>query len=180
MEIQSLDFIELIKSRKSIRNFVFKKLSQQVIKEILECGRFSFDENINQPWRVNVVTHPTVKMMLAEISPKYIDIYETTSCCLVVFLDLERSENREGDILAIGAFVENILLAVHASPEIGAVWMGIDVDKKEKINEIFKLSTNNFELIGIIAIGAIDEEIEQLKNKKPKQRRTVEEFTDWF
>jgi len=180
MEIQSLDLIELIKSRKSIRNFVFKKLSQQVIKEILECGRFSFDENINQPWRVNVVTHPTVKMMLAEISPEYTDIYETTSCCLIVFLDLERSHNRESDILAIGAFVENILLAVHASPEIGAVWMGIDVDKKEKISEIFKLSTKNFEMIGIIAIGAIDEEVDQLKSKKPKQRRTVEEFSDWF
>ena len=180
MEIQSLDLIELIKSRKSIRNFVFKKLSQQVIKEILECGRFSFDENINHPWRVNVVTHPTVKMMLAEISPEYTDIYETTSCCLIVFLDLERSHNRESDILAIGAFVENILLAVHASPEIGAVWMGIDVDKKEKINEIFKLSTKNFEMIGIIAIGAIDEEVDQLKSKKLKQRRTVEEFTDWF
>lgn len=180
MEIQTSNFLDLIKSRKSVRYFVFKKLTQQVIKEILECGVFSLDETSNQPYRVNVVTHPTVKMMLAEISPQYIDIYETTSCCLVVFLDLERSENREGDILAIGAFVENILLAVHASPEIGAVWMGIDVDKKEKINEIFKLSTKNFELIGIIAIGAIDKEMEQFKNKKPKKRRTVEEFTDWF
>ncbi len=180
MEIQTLSLIELIKSRKSVRNFAFKKLTQQAIKEILECGRNALDENNNQAWRVNIVTHPTVKMMLAEILTAYTDIYETTSCCLVVFLDLERSRNRESDILAIGAFIQNILLGVHAIPEIGAVWMSIDSNQKEKINEIFKLSAKNFELIGIIAIGEIDKEVDQLISKKPKKLRTVEEFTDWF
>lgn len=79
------------------------------------------EENVNQPYRVNVVTHPTVRMMLAEISTEYTDIYETASCSLVVFLDLTRSDNRINDILAIGALIQNILLGVHAILNIGAV-----------------------------------------------------------
>ncbi len=180
MEIQTLNLLDLIKSRKSVRNFVFKKLTQQVIKEILECGRFALEENVNQPYRVNVVTHPTVRMMLAEISTEYTDIYETASCCLVVFLDLTRSDNRINDILAIVALIQNILLGVHAIPNIGAVWLEIESEKKQKINEIFKLSKKSYELMGIIAIGAIDEEVEQIKSKKPIKRRTLEEFTDWL
>ena len=180
MEIQTLNLLDLIKSRKSVRNFVFKKLTQQVIKEILECGRFALEENVNQPYRVNVVTHPTVRMMLAEISTEYTDIYETASCSLVVFLDLTRSDNRINDILAIGALIQNILLGVHAIPNIGAVWLEIESEKKQKINEIFKLSKKSYELMGIIAIGAIDEEVEQIKSKKPIKRRTLEEFTDWL
>ncbi len=179
MEVRTSNLMDLIKSRKSVRNFSFKKLTQQAIKEILECG-FALDENLNQPYRVNIVIHPTVKMMLAEVMPQYADIYETASCCLVVFLDLKKSDKRDSDILAIGAFVENILLAVHVLPEIGAVWLGIDSDIKEQINEIFKLSDKVYELMGIIAIGAVDEEVDNYKNIKQGKRRSVEEFTDWF
>ncbi|TFG27866.1 MAG: hypothetical protein EU532_06535 [Promethearchaeota archaeon] len=180
MEIQTINLLDSIKGRKSIRNFTFKKLTQQIINEILECGRFALEENISQPYRVNVVTHPTVKMMLAEISTEHADIFETASCCFVIFLDLKRTDNRIKDLLAIGAFIENILLGAYAIPKIGAVWLDIDLNKKEKISEIFKLSTKNFEFIGIIAIGAIDEEIEKAKPQKRVSRRTIEEFTDWF
>lgn len=179
MEVQTSKFLDLIRARKSIRHFIFKKLSQQAIKEILGCG-FALDENINQPYRVNIVTHPTVKTMLAELLPQYADIYETASCCLIVFLDIGRSDNRESDILAIGAFVENILLAVHALPDLGAVWLVIDSDKKKSVNEIFKLSDKNYEFMGVIAIGAINEELEQIKTEKQAKRRSIEEFTDWF
>jgi nitroreductase len=118
--------------------------------------------------------------MLAELLPQYTEIFETASCCLVVFLDLQKSDNRDYDIFTIGAFVENILLTVHALPEMGAVWLRIDDDIKEKINEIFKLSDKVYDLIGIIAIGAIDEEVDNYKNIKRGKRRSVEEFTDWF
>jgi nitroreductase len=110
MEVQTSNLIDIIKKRKSIRHFSFKKLTQQVINEILECGRFALEENVSQPYRVNVVIHPTVKMMLAEISTDYADIYETASCVFVIFLDLEKINDRIKDLLAIGAFIENVLL----------------------------------------------------------------------
>ena len=180
MEIQTLNPIEFLKSRKSVRNFKFKKLTQQVIREILECGRWAPSHNNCQPWRVHIITHPTVKLMLAELSPDYQDIYETAYCCLVVFLDLERSNDRFMDILAMGAFMENLLLGVHAIPKIGAVWLSKILGKKEEVNEIFKLSPKKYELIGIIAFGAIDEEIEQFKDKKKRERRPIDDFIEWY
>jgi nitroreductase len=180
MEVQTSNLIDVIKKRKSIRNFIFKKLTQQVIKEILECGRFALEENETQPYRVNVVVHPTVKMMLGEISPEYADIYEAASCCFVIFLDLERSTDRIKDLLAIGALIENILLGVHAIPKIGAISLDINMDHKDKINEIFKLSSKRYEFMGLICVGAINEELERVRSKKTKNRRPIEEFTDWF
>ncbi|TFG22223.1 MAG: hypothetical protein EU532_14565 [Promethearchaeota archaeon] len=180
MEILSSNLIDIIKNRKSIRNFTFKKLTQQVIKEILECGNSALEENVSQPYRVNVVTHPTVKMMLAEILTEHTNIYEMASCVFVIFLDLDRSTNRIKDVLAIGAFIENILLGAHALPKIGAISLDINLDYKDKINEIFKLSNKRFELMAIVAIGAIDEEIEKLGSKRSKNRKSIEEFTDWF
>ena len=180
MEVQTSNLIDIIKKRKSIRHFSFKKLTQQVINEILECGRFALEENVSQPYRVNVVIHPTVKMMLAEISTDYADIYETASCVFVIFLDLEKINDRIKDLLAIGAFIENVLLGTYAIPEIGAISLDINFDHKEKINEIFKLSSKRYELMAIIAIGAIDEDMEKISKVKSKNRRSIEEFTDWF
>ncbi len=180
MEIQWLSLVDLIKSRKSVSNFTFKKLTREVITEILECGRHALDENINQPYRVNVVLHPTVKLMLSELSPNYQDVFETACCCLVIFLDMERSNDRVNDILAIGAFIENILLGVHAMPEIGAVLLSEIVRKKKEVNEIFRLNPNRYELMGVIAIGAIDQDIEKFKRREEKDRRPIDEFIDWF
>jgi nitroreductase len=178
MEIQSQNLISLIKTNKNIRKFGTKKLKPEFIKEILECGRFT--PSINEPWKVNVVFHPTVKMMLGELSPEAGDIFESVACCLVIFLDLQKITNKVNDILVIGSFIENILLAVHTFPKIGAIWLEDFSNKKDKVNEIFRLDPKKFELMGIIAIGAIEEDMEQIKSKQQRERRSIEEFTEWF
>ena len=42
--------------------------------------------------------------------------------------------------------MQNILLAAHING-LGAVWIGEILSNKEKVNEIFKLSTEKFELM---------------------------------
>ncbi|MFX0072223.1 MAG: nitroreductase family protein [Candidatus Hermodarchaeota archaeon] len=180
MEVQTLNLLEIIKSRKSVRNFEIKKLKPQTINEILDCGRFAPSKNNSQPWRINVVTHPTVKMMLAELSNENADILEEAACCFVIFLDLTRTTERIKDILSIGALIENMLIAIHAIPNIGAVWLGDLIDQKDEVIKIFKLSPKSYELMGVIAVGAIDEEIEEYKKRSSKERRTLDEITDWF
>jgi len=180
MEIRSLDLLELIKSRRSVKNFLFKKLTPKMIKEILECGRWAPSVDNTQPWRVNIVTHPTVKMMLAELASEYAETFETAACCFVIFLDLERSKDRIRDILSIGAFIENLLLAIHSLDKLGAVFITDILSKKEDVNKIFKLSSKNYELMGIIALGAIDEETDQYKSRKDRKRRNLDDFIDWF
>ena len=181
MEIQKeTDIIEFIKSRRSSKNFIFKRLPQEVIKNILECGRYTLDEKIDLPYRINVITHPTVKLMLAELNSENQEIFETAYCCFVVFLDLERSNARTKDILTVGALIENLLLAIHATPSIGAIWIDKILDNKEDVNKIFKLNPEKFELMGVIAFGVINEEIEEFKKRDRRERSPISDFTDWY
>ncbi|MFX0010390.1 MAG: nitroreductase family protein [Candidatus Hermodarchaeota archaeon] len=177
MESKSSDLINLIKSRKSSRNFIFQKVDNNTIKEIIECGRWAPSGNNTQPWKVCIVTHPTVKRMLAELS-KYGGIMESAYVNLVIFLDVERGYDRVKDLEAIGAFVENILLAVHAKG-LGAVWIGEILKNKDKVDEIFKLSPEKYELMCVIAIGVIDEALES-KKAEARERREIDQFIDWY
>ena len=177
MESKSSDLINFIKSRKSSRNFIFQKVDNNTIKEIIECGRWAPSGNNTQPWKVCVVTHPTVKRMIAELS-KYGGIMESAYVNLVIFLDVERGYDRVKDLEAIGAFVENILLAVHAKG-LGAVWIGEILNNKEKVDEIFKLSPEKYELMCVVAIGVIDEAMES-KKAEERERREIDQFIDWY
>ena len=175
MESKTNDLLNLIKSRRSVRNFVYKKIDNQSIKEIVDCGRWAPSGRNSQPWKVCIVSHPTVKRLIAENS-KYGEIIESAYLNFVVFLDLERGYDRVKDILAIGAFIQNMLLAIHAKG-LGAVWIGEILKNKEKINEIFKLSPENYELMGVLTVGLIDESLEK---KEERERRPLDEFIDWF
>ena len=177
MESKGTDLIELIKSRRSIRNFVYKKIDNDTIKELIDCGRWAPSGQNNQPWKVCIVAHPTVKRMIAE-QTEYGGIIESAYVNFVIFLDLDRCYDRVKDIQAIGAFIQNILLAAHAKG-LGAVWIGEILKNKEKINEIFKFPTDKYELMCVITLGIIDKPLEE-KSEKERQRRPVDDFIDWF
>ena len=171
------NLIELIKSRKSVRNFVYQKIDNNTIREILECGRWAPSGQNNQPWKVCIVAHPTVKRMIAEQSD-YGSIIESAYVNLVIFLDLKRSYDKTKDLLAMGAFIQNILLGIHAKG-LGGVWIGEILKNKEKINEIFKLPTDKYELMCVVTFGEIDKAMED-KSKEDRNRRPIDEFIDWF
>ncbi len=178
MDLIKNDFIEFIKKRKSIRSFIYKKIDKDTILRILDCARWAPSENNSQPWHVCIVIHPTVKRMISELS-KYGGIIEDAYVNLVIFLDLERGCDRVKDVQAIGAFMQNILLGVHNIEELGAVWIGEILNKKEKVNEIFKFSNEKYELMGVIAIGIVDEAREKTREKE-RERRSIDEFIDWY
>ncbi|TXT61646.1 MAG: Nitroreductase [Promethearchaeota archaeon] len=168
-------YLEFLKSRKSHRNFIFQKIKKEIIQGILDYARWAPSGQNTQPWKVCAVEHPTVKHMLAENS-KYGGIIDSAYYNLVIFLDMEKGYDRVKDIQAIGAFIQNILLAIHAYG-LGAVWIGEILNKKEEINKIFKLNPEKFELMGLVSIGIPDEPLEK---KKERSRYPVDEFTDWF
>ena len=175
MESKTNNLLDLIRSRRSIRNFIYKKIDNDTIKEILDCGRWAPSGQNSQPWKVCIVAHPTVKRMIAEES-KYGSLIESAYLNFVVFLDLERGYDRVKDILALGAFIQNMLLAVHAKG-LGAVWIGEILKNKEKVSEIFKFSPEKYELMGVLTVGLIDESLEKEVERK---RRPLDEFIDWF
>ena len=177
MEKSTNDHIKFIKSRRSIRSFIFEKIEKETLEKILECGRWAPSGLNNQPWKVNVVDHPTIKRMLAETT-KYGGLIESAYYNLVVFLDLKKRYNRIKDIQAISAFMQNLLLGAHAIG-LGAGGIGEILNNKEKINEMFKLDPEEYELMGVIALGVIDEP-KELKNIDKRERRPIEDFVEYY
>lgn len=178
MELTSNEFIEFIKERKSVRSFIYKTIGKDIINNIIEAGRWAPSGNNSQPWKVCIVTHPTLKRMLSDLT-KYGGTIEEAYVNLVIFLDLERGYDRTKDLQAMGAFIQNILLAVHAQEDLGAVWIGEIINRKEEVNEIFKFPVEKFELMGVVAIGIVDEAREKIREES-RERRSVDEFTDWY
>ncbi len=151
-----------------------------MVKEIMEYGRWAPSGLNNQPWKVNIVSHPTIKRMLSEFT-EYGAVIGGAFLSIVVFYDVERGYDKTKDLLAIGAFMQNILLGVNAmnkfGEKIGAVWLGEILNKKEEVNELFKLDLEKFELMGVIAVGYLDE---QQKDDKERERRAVDDFSEWY
>ncbi|MFX1396289.1 MAG: nitroreductase [Promethearchaeota archaeon] len=163
-------------SRRSIRNFKEEEIDKNIAIKILECARWAPSGLNNQPWKVNVVVHPTIKRLLADCT-KYGQIIENASINFVVFLDLNKSYNRVKDIQGIGAFMHNILLCSHALG-LGSVWLGEILNKKEAVNEIFKLESKIYELMGVIALGIIDDS--QKSGNKDRERQPIDAFTEFY
>jgi len=176
MEADTKKLLEFINSRKSTRIFLEEaKIDKKIILDILECGRWAPSGKNNQPWLVNVVIHPVVKKMMSELT-KDGGIIENAYVNFVVFLDLDKVYDRVKDIQAMGAFMQNILLGVHAM-NLGGVWLGEILNKKEQVNEIFKISPAKYELMGVIAVGQIDKDY---KDEAKRERRPLEDFLDWY
>jgi nitroreductase len=176
--MDSNDLINLIRTRRSIRNFVYQKIDNQIIREIVDCGRWAPSGQNKQPWKVCIVAHPTVKRMIAEQS-KYGGIIEDAFLNLVVFYDIERGYDRTKDVLSIGAFIQNLLLGAHAKG-LGSLWIGEILTNKEHVNEIFKLPPDKFELMGVVTIGVIGQSLEDKEEQEDRDRRPLDEFIDWF
>jgi nitroreductase len=123
------------------------------------------------------VLESAVKQKLSDCT-KYGNILDEGYANIVVFLDKKKGYNRVKDIQAIGAFMENMVLAAHGL-ELGAVWIGEILNQKEQVNEIFQLDAERYELMGVITLGHIDSDFEKQSQKK-RERRPLEEFVDWF
>lgn len=64
-------FLNLAKSRRSIRKYTDQGVSQEVVAKILEAGRLAPSGNNAQPWRFIVIRDQGLKNKLREVAGKY-------------------------------------------------------------------------------------------------------------
>lgn len=60
--------LDLIKNRKSVREYLDKEISQEDLKKILEAGYFAPSWMNSQPWKFIVVQNNETKELLSELS----------------------------------------------------------------------------------------------------------------
>jgi len=142
--------LELIKSRRSIRKFTEEPVSDEILNTIIEMGTWAPSGQNNQPWKFVIIRDPGIKSDVARCT-KFSRIIENAPVCIAVFLDNSISYDRVKDIQAIGACIQNMLLAIH-SMGLGAVWLGEILKNRQKVEEILKVPPS-CELMAVVALG---------------------------
>ncbi|MCX7661506.1 MAG: nitroreductase family protein, partial [Candidatus Omnitrophica bacterium] len=112
-----MDILEIIRNRRSVRQFKRKPVPKNIIKKILEAGRWAPSGLNNQPWRFLIIKNKT---SLAKFLEEEFNIHQVPVLILVL-LEQNSSYHREKDLMAMGACIQNMCLQAH-SLEIGSCW----------------------------------------------------------
>jgi nitroreductase len=142
--------IDTILKRRSVREFTDKPVSKEDINIILNVGHWAPSGLNNQPWRFIVIRDRETIEKLSKCT-HYSGIVSGAPLLIATFLDNETSYNRTKDIEAIGAAIENMLLAC-CELGLGGVWLGEILNQKEKVSSILGCPSN-LELMSALAIG---------------------------
>ncbi|MDD5018923.1 MAG: nitroreductase family protein [Candidatus Omnitrophica bacterium] len=144
------DILTAITQRRSVRSFGRKKIAPQDIKKILEAGRWAPSGLNNQPWRFLVIDDDKRRDGVAAFT-KYGSVIRRAAAVLIVCMDTADSYNREKDLMALGAAIQNMLLEAQ-DLGIGSCWLGEILNKKKEVAAFLKLNAD-LDFLAAVALG---------------------------
>lgn len=163
-----MDAIEIMKGRRSIREYRDKPILKEVLENIVDAGRFAPTARGVQPWEFIIVTNPDILKRIAELAENGRFI-AGAACCIAVFCRDTKYYLEDGC-----AATENILIA-SASLGIGSCWVA--GDKKPYCGEITRLLSvpDELKLVSLIALGYPKTE----ESFKIADKRSLNEVIHW-
>lgn len=131
-----MNFLELVKTRHSVRAYKDRPIEKEKIEYILECARLAPSAVNFQPWQLLLVKSATGKKDLQQCYSR--EWLSTAPLCILVCTDLSQSWKRladgkdHGDIDA-AILAEHICLAA-TEQGLGSCWVcNFDVNKCKKL-----------------------------------------------
>ena len=168
-----MNFLELAKSRYSVRNFLNKPVDKEKLMYVLEAARIAPSAVNFQPWQFIVITeNEPLKKIKSTYSRNWIN---AIPACIVVLGDHKQGWHRSSDgkdhtdIDAAIAITHITLAATEVG--LGTCWV-CNFDT-EKCVELFNLP-DNLEPIALVPIGY--PENDEIPEKK---RKSIDEIVHW-
>ena len=145
-----MDALEVLFTRRSIRQYTGESVSQEDLKTILDAGMNAPSANNRQPWQFIVVDDRTKLNSIMEVHPYSRMLAQAPIAILVCGDTTISSSYWQQDC---SAATENILLAARAL-DLGTVWMGVYPNEQRVagIKSLFGLP-NHIQPLNIIALG---------------------------
>lgn len=159
--------LNAIRSRRSIRQYRDEPISDEDVRTILEAGRWAPSGLNNQPWRFAVIRDPAAKNEIAGLT-RYREIVRNAPVIIAVFMDSDVSYDRVKDCQSVGACLQNMWLAIHASG-LGGVWLGEILKNKDKVAEILA-APGTYELMAVLTVG------HPQHRKQKSERKSISEL----
>ena len=146
-----MDAMEAILTRRSIRRYTEKPVSDEVLKELLEAAMCAPSAGNQQPWCFIVINDRKLLDEIPKLHP-YARMLKEAPVAILVCCD---SDLQLGDygVQDCSAATQNILLAAQAKG-LGAVWLGV-YPLGQRVTAIQKLLNlpENITPISLISIG---------------------------
>lgn len=161
-----MDFFEVIKNRKSVREYSDKKISGAIIEKIIDAGRLATTARNEQPWEFIATSDKKVMEKICGMCPNG-PFIKDASCLLAIF-----SKDTKYYLEDCSAATQNILLAIEALG-LGGCWVAGDKkDYAETIREIFNVPSG-YKLVSMVSVGYLK------KHQGPKAKKPLKEVLHW-
>lgn len=147
-----VDAMEAILTRRSVRKYDKKPLSDQTIKELLKAAMSAPSADDEQPWHFIIIDEPQILSKIPTFHNNAQMLKDATIAILVCG-DLKLDKHKGMWVQDCSAATENILIAVRAKG-LGAVWLGI-FPREARIKGMRQLLIipNNVMPFSLISIG---------------------------
>jgi len=145
-----MELLEGIYSRRSVRQYKNQPVEKEQLLEIIKAGIWAPSGLNNQPWRFVIIQDQCLRHQLAALT-KFGRIIETAPAAIAVFLDKKSVYHDIKDYQAMGACLQNMLLAAHAM-ELGAVWLGEILKNSDQVRALLELP-DDLKFMAVVAIG---------------------------
>src|SRR3989338_8095720 len=148
------DILDIIKSRRTIKEFVPKFVSWEKISSVLDAGRHAPSCGNLQNWRFLVIFDPGQKQQLAEACYGQYEIAQAW-ILIVVCSETEKAVHYYGErgkfytIQNCAAAIQNMLLEAH-SLGLGTRWVG--AFEEDQVKSLFGI-LEDINVQGVVALG---------------------------
>jgi len=161
----TLDFIELVKMRKSVRKYKPDRIPEEKVKHVIEAARLAPSWKNSQPWRFIVVTKEELKKRITTR-----DWAAEAPVIIVGVADPTLSgtrENKQYYLVDLGIAMEHMMLAA-TELGLGTCWIGLRFNE-QKVKETLQIP-DQYQVVAITPLGYPDEQ------PSPKIRKNIEEI----
>lgn len=167
-----MEFTDVVTNRRSIRKFKPAVVDKKLVKEGILMATKAPSAHNRQPWKFMIVSDEQKNIIANVLEEKTknipghtgghtANIIREVPCLVAVFIDNQISENRDMDMLSIGAAIQNMILT-YTSMGLGTIWIGNTNLINEELKEILDVG---FESVSCIGIGEQD----QFPHERPRK-----------
>lgn len=163
-----MDVLQVMKIRRSIREYKDKPISKDILEKLIDAARFAPTARNVQPWEFIVITNSDTLKKLGDLieNGRFI---ASGKACIAVFCSDSKYYLEDGC-----AATQNMLLAA-ASLGVGSCWVA--GDKKlycSQVNSLLNVPPT-FKLVSLIALGYPESE----DAFRIKDKRSLKEIIHW-